>query len=175
MNKLALLIILTTSVFAQLKYERAIDWNLPDPVQKRFESAHLLDSYDISDRVNPFYLRGDFDGDGEPDYAVLVTNKKSKKSAVAFTLTSKTTVDVIGGEGVKLRVGSKDDGYDLQDFDWMDAWQVHRRVQLPANELNTAATIHQMLGEGVMVEKTEAASALIYWDGKSFRWYQLGD
>ena len=32
-----------------------------------------------------------------------------------------------------------------------------------------------MIGEGVMVEKTESASGIIYFDGKCYRWYQLGD
>jgi hypothetical protein len=30
-------------------------------------------------------------------------------------------------------------------------------------------------GDALLVAKREAASALVYWDGKSFRWYQLGD
>ena len=175
MNAFLLFLVLSVSMFGQLKYDRGIDWNLPDSVEKRFEAARLLESYDLSDRVNPFYLRGDFDGDGKPDYAVLVTNKRSKKSAVAIALSTKSGVDVIGGEGMKLRVGTEKDGYDLEDFDWMDAWQVHKRVPLSRNEFNDHATIPKMSGEGIMVERTEAASALIYWDGKSFRWYQLTD
>jgi hypothetical protein len=32
-----------------------------------------------------------------------------------------------------------------------------------------------MFGEAIMAEKSESASGLIYWDGKRWRWYQLGD
>jgi len=32
-----------------------------------------------------------------------------------------------------------------------------------------------MTGEGIVVEKAEASSALIYWDGKQYRWLQLSD
>jgi hypothetical protein len=81
----------------------------------------------------------------------------------------------LGAEGKNLRVGTENGGYDLADFDWMDAWQVRKRVQLSRNELNDRPKIPQMSGEGIMVEKTEAASALVYWDGQSFRWYQLTD
>lgn len=84
-------------------------------------------------------------------------------------------IDVLGVDGTKLRVGTKEDGYDLADFDWMDAWQVQPRRKLMPSELNSAAVITQMAGEGIMVEKTEAASALVYWDGKKFRWYQMSD
>jgi hypothetical protein len=175
MKKWWLLLLMATCCFAQLKYDRAIEWSLPDTVQKRFATAHFLDTYDLSDRINPFYLRGDFDGDGQPDYAVLVTNKNSKKSEIAICLSTRKVIDVLGVDGTKLRVGTKEDGYDLADFDWMDAWQVQPRLKLTPNELNSDTTIAQMAGEGLMVEKTEAASALVYWDGKEFRWYQMSD
>jgi hypothetical protein len=173
--KFVLVVMLITSCFGQLKYDRAVDWNLPDLVHKRLEGSHLLEKYDLSDRLNPFYLRGDFDGDSKPDYAVLVVNRQSKKSAIAVYLSSRDQIEVLGDGGVLIRVGTKKEGYGLADFDWMDAWQVEARERLTPNELNEAAAIPQMKGEGFMVEKTEAASALIYWDGAKFRWYQLAD
>jgi hypothetical protein len=175
MRSLLLILLAASSCFAQLRYERAIDWNIPDSAQKLLEESHLLEKYDLSDRVNPFYLRGDFDGDGKPDYAVLIANKKSKKSAIAICLSSRNGVAVLGADGTKVRAGTSREGYDLADFDWMDAWQVHARIKLAQNELNVAGTISQMTGEGLLVEKTEAASALVYWDGRRFRWYQLSD
>lgn len=37
----------------------------------------LCANYLISfDTINPFYLQGDFDGDGRPDYIVSVTQRK---------------------------------------------------------------------------------------------------
>ena len=55
----------------------------------------------------PFYLRGDFDGDSKPDYAVLVVNLQSKKSAIAIYLSSRDRVEVLGAGGVLIRVGTK--------------------------------------------------------------------
>jgi hypothetical protein len=47
----------------------------------------------------------------------------------------------------------------------MDAWRVADRDRLPAASK----------GDGLVVEKAEAASALIWWDGKRYRWSQQGD
>ena len=175
MRILLVLVSLSLHVFGQLAYDRPVDWNLPDPAQKCMEASHIFDRFSLSDRVNPFYLRGDFDGDGQQDYAVLVTDQKSKKSAMVICLSSHKSADVLGKSGRMIRVGTKSDGYDLEDFDWMDAWQVHPRIAPIPSELNDASTVGKMVGEGIRVERTEAASALVYWDGTNFRWYQLSD
>jgi hypothetical protein len=33
----------------------------------------------------------------------------------------------------------------------------------------------KLRGDALMVMKTEAASGLVYWDGKRYGWYQQGD
>ena len=175
MRTVLLLLVLTSISAGQLKYDRGVDWNLPDAVQKRMEDGHMFEQYTLSDHVNPFYLRGDFDGDGKPDYAVLIVNKSSRKTALAISLSTLNAIQLLGANGKKLRVGSQADSYDLSDFDWMDAWQVYDHTELTPNELNDKSTLGRMAGEGLLVEKTEAASSLIYWDGTKFRWYQLSD
>jgi hypothetical protein len=35
--------------------------------------------------------------------------------------------------------------------------------------------IPHLRGDALLVEKTEAASALIYWNGKGYAWSQQGD
>lgn len=158
---------------AQLKYEKGIDWNLPGDAQQVLEKNHTLAQYDLSDAVNPFYLRGDFDGDGKPDYAVLVVNRQSKKRGLAVVRSRSATVDMLGAGGIKLRVGSGADSYSLDDFDWMNAWHVEGKhavgVQL-GRDIES-----KMSGEGIVVEKSESASALILWNGRSYQWVQMGD
>jgi len=56
----------------------------------------------------------------------------------------------------------------------MDAWQIAKQQELDANELNQGALL-PMKGEGIIAEKTEAATVLIYWIGKDYRWYQVAD
>src|SRR5882672_1884079 len=152
------------SAEAQLKYERAIDWNLPDGVLKRFEAERLFATYDLCDKVNTFYLRGDFDGDGIPDYAVLVTNRSTKQVGIAFVRSGAKRVEVIGAGGIKLPSGASGN-----DFAWMDVWAAERKHKLEANDWDKP--VGQMIGEGITVEKSESASALIYWDGKQYRWF----
>jgi len=174
---LAISVVLSViSAEAQLKYERGVDWNLPQSVLKRFESEKLLKTYDLCDKVNPFYLRGDFDGDGAPDYAVLVTNRATNHVGVAIARSGAKRIEVLGAGGTKLRVGAsqgKESSYLLDDFDWMDAWEVQRKHRLEPSDLDKPIT--QMTGEGIEVAKKESASALIYWDGQQYRWLQLGD
>lgn len=48
-----------------------MEFNIPEKLQTELTMGPLAAAYAISDRINPFYLRGDFDGDGKPDYAIL--------------------------------------------------------------------------------------------------------
>lgn len=55
-----------------------------------------------------------------------------------------------------------------------NAWQVHpksRRVQAGIGE-GKAPTL---IGDAILIEWEESASALVYWDGGRFVWYQQGD
>ena len=174
MKLLLIFIALLSGSLAQ-DYSQTVSWSLPDAVRTRLKTAGIFEKYKLAERVNPFYLRGDFDGDAKADYAVLVVEKASGKTAMVVCLSTVKAVRILGPGGVKIRVGTAKDGYDLPDFDWMDAWQVHSKKRLTASELNDASTVGSMSGEAMMVEKTEAASAYIYWDGSKFRWYQLSD
>lgn len=82
-------------------------------------------------------------------------------------------VEVLGAGGAKLRVGTGSDSYLWDDFDWMDEWYVERKQKV-SEELGSevAAT---MRGEGIVVAKSESASALVFWNGKRWLWKQMGD
>ena len=165
----AFLTFISLGSVAQINYEHGVDLNLPPYVLKRFEADKLLAKYEISDKVNPFYLRGDFDGDGIPDYEVLVSNRTTKKIGIAIVRSGATKAEVIGaGGGVELPVGPS-----ASDFAWMDVWTIERKHRLQPNDLDKP--VGQMVGEGIDVEKSESASALIYWDGKQYRWFQTSD
>src|SRR5215471_3270936 len=62
--------------------------NLPQDVLMQFGTGSFAETYSISARINPFYLRGDFDGDGKPDYAILVVLKKDQSKGIAIWLSS---------------------------------------------------------------------------------------
>lgn len=152
---------------------RQLDWNVPDRVRSSFEGAGTWATYDISDAINPFYLRGDFDGDGIPDYAVLVVNKKTKKRGIAVVHGGTKKVDVLGAGGTIIWAGTKKNGYALDDFDWIDSWWIQRKVKLDANEFNRTPGI--MRGEAIDVKKSESGAGLVYWDGRQYRCFITGD
>lgn len=121
-------------------------------------------SYAVAARINPFYLQGDFDGDGRRDTAVLVKERATGKIGFAV---------VFAGGKVRIAGGGRDTGDGTDNLDWMDAWYVVGKGRLSQGATDQPPPL--LKGDGVMVIRTESASAVIYWDGKAFRWYQQGD
>jgi hypothetical protein len=145
-------------------------WNLPRSLQTVVVSPTFKAAFDVGTWLNPFYLRGDFDGDGFPDYAVLVKQRSDGKKGKAIWLSSTpNSGPKIVGAGMKSRTG----GGDSDDWSFFDSWQVYgkRNVLQGAGDGKPP----RLVGEAILIEKTESASGLLYWDGKQFRWYQQGD
>lgn len=118
---------------------------------------------EISCHLNPFYQRGDFDGDGKADLAILVIDKKSGKKGIAVFFSTTKPVALIGAG---REVGNGGD-----DFEWMDAWSVS---PAPSAE-SWGAPVPHFKGEVLYVEKTESASAYVGWTDVRFEWLQAGD
>ena len=142
--------------------------NLPDPVLMDFGAAPFAKTYSISHRINPFYLRGDFDGDGKADYAVLIVAKKGGANGIGIWLSSQKRILVLGaGQLFKFASGQ------FADLDFLNEWQVYgKRSVEPGVE---AGPPPKLIGEAILAGKKESASGLIYWNGKKFVWYQQGD
>jgi hypothetical protein len=70
------------------------------------------------------------------------------------------------GAGVGLGNGG-------DDFEWMDSWQVYPKDRVIPRAGETI--VPRLHGEALLVAKSEAASALIYWNGKRYVWFQQGD
>lgn len=138
------------------------------------EASHFLEHYTLSDAINPFYLRGDFDGDGKIDYAILVTAKNTNKRYVVVCRSGTKNLEMLAGRGATTVFDPAQPSSSKDNFNWMDAWQVAERLQLESNELNEEKPL-PMKGEGILAEKTESASVLIYWTGKDYHWYQIAD
>jgi hypothetical protein len=47
--------------------------DIPEVIDRAIANGSLAKKYELSRRINPFYLRGDLNGDGKIDVAVLVT------------------------------------------------------------------------------------------------------
>jgi hypothetical protein len=70
------------------------------------------------------------------------------------------------GAGIGIGNGGK-------DFEWMDSWQVYSKTR--AAHAASGTSDPPLRGDALLVEKSEAASALIYWNSKRNVWSQGSD
>ena len=142
--------------------------NVPADILMQVGTGPFAEAYSLSSRINPFYLRGDFDGDGKSDYAVLVVSKKDQSRGIAIWLSSQKKFLVLGASHA-FRLGAER----TADFDVIDTWQVYGKK--PVERGVGTGPPPKLIGEAILVGKKESASGLIYWNGKQFNWYQQGD
>ena len=139
--------------------------NVPDTVKKALTNGSTGKKYDLSFHVNPSYLEGDFNGDGKMDAAVLIKERSTGKLGIAIVHGTTGKVTILGA-GIGIGNGG-------DDFEWMDSWQVYSKTR--AAHAAGEISVPQLSGDALLVEKSEAASALIYWNGKRYVWSQQGD
>jgi len=135
-------------------------FNIPEPLAVCLKT--VSGRYKISGRINPFYLRGDFDGDGRADYAALITNAKGERG-LAICRAASRAPDIVGA-GTALNK--------LTDLSF-DAWMVFPKG--PVEKGVGEGSPPKLLGDAISIIWSESASALLYWDGRKFSWYQQGD
>jgi len=133
-------------------------WARPVLDRQDFKKAYELDAH-----LNPFCHRADFDGDGKPDLAVLIRERSSGKIGIAFVHRGTLTSYIVGAGKPGVRGGD--------DYTWMDAWIVFDKGPVPRG----AGDPPILKGDALIVFKTEAASAILWWSGTGYRWYQQGD
>jgi hypothetical protein len=136
-----------------------IGWSLEPWARDALRADPAGARLDVFLGLNPFYQRGDFDGDGQTDVAVQVVDRTTHKRGIAFVHRADRSVHVVGA-GRTLGNGG-------DDFSWLWVWRVarpdHLRPRLPGTR------------EALLVEKPEAASGWILWSGRRYVWVQGGD
>jgi hypothetical protein len=138
---------------------------VPDAVERALTNGPAGKEYDLSSRIKPSYLEGDFNGDSKMDVAVLVTERSTGKLRITIVHNTTGKVTILGA-GIGIGNGG-------DDFEWMDSWQVYSKTR--AAHASGEASVPRLCGHALLVEKSEAASALIYWNGKRYVWSQQGD
>jgi hypothetical protein len=58
--------------------------DIPESVQTAIKNGSLGEKYEVSFHLSPFYLRGDFNGDGKIDVAALVKQRSTGKLGIAI-------------------------------------------------------------------------------------------
>lgn len=162
---LCILLMLAHVAFAHGRQNPPQSTNIPESVATLFKATGLDRQYEFSSHLKPSYLSGDFDGDGKPDIAILVKQKSSGKIGIGVCHSSTNKVLFIGAG---TEVGNGGD-----NFDWMDIWNVTPKAPAARKVGKTAALA--LKGDALHVEKSESASALIYWNGRRYVWRQEGD
>ena len=128
--------------------------SLPPDLVEALRANPALKDYALDPRLNPYYLRGDFDADDKPDIALLIKHKGSGKTGVAIVHGGATPVAVLGA--------GKEFGNGGDEFSWADAWYV----------VPDAAKAG---GEALAIIRTESGGGLAHWNGKRYVWQQHGD
>src|SRR5262249_38273570 len=124
--------------------------------------THMKDPKGIRSRVevekkqNPFYLRGDFDGDGQPDYAVAVRDRRTRRLGV-FICTAK-------GKTFMLGANNPQKVSDFQNDDFVSGnWMVYTK-QESAEVYNRDTGAHIISfppkGESIVMVYNEGATCL---------------
>eukprot|EP01133_Synstelium_polycarpum_P025203 gene25203-30252_t len=137
---------------------------LPVWATQQLDSLARREAIEVNARMNPFVLRGDFDGDGKGDLAVLIKNKDSKKEGIVFLFRQKSAPLVVGA-GHALSNGG-------DDFAWLEVWQVEDKGTLQPSYHEKSL---KLKADGIVVAKEGSASALIYIRNGKAVWQQQGD
>jgi hypothetical protein len=139
--------------------------DVPDAVKEALTNGSAGKKYDLSFQIKPSYLEGDFDGDGNMDTAVLVKERSTNKVGIAIVNSTTRKVTILGA-GTAI-------GHGGDDFEWMDSWKIYSKKR--AAHAPSETSVSRLRGDALLVEKNEAASALIYWNGRKYVWSQQGD
>lgn len=139
--------------------------NLPEWVCTSEHAKKLAEKYTPHTRINPFYLTGDFDGDGKTDIAIWVKNIKTKEIGLAILHHGDKSLHILGA-GTLV----KDRGRNLGSF---DMWSLYPKA--PISQSPYEGQPPNLKGDALWVAKSESASVFIYWSGSHYSWYQEGD
>ena len=108
--------------------------------------------------LNPWYLRGDFDGDGKPDYFVQVKSLTDGPS-----------------ELVVLFGNRKIHWFSRQKLNHPGgAWYVYHKQKVAPSGWEEKPP-PKLKGDAVMMLKPDSSAALVYWTGKLFDSYFVSD
>ena len=154
---MASLLLLTTATAMPLLAVGGVDeYNVPKEIETCLKNSPGLA---INGDMNPFYLTGDFDGDGKLDFAVQVVRGESK--GILVCLSSRKTPVIVGAGSSLLWPSAQK---------WrFDAWSI---IPKESTEVSRPPKAKH---DAILLDVKETASGLLYWDGTTVRWEQLTD
>lgn len=161
--------VLLLGPLASRAQEPPFDWrqraNVPVWAERLFREQKFRTRYVISYHLNPFYLRGDFNGDGPNDVALLFRALDTRRVGIAIFHAGLNQVFVVGGDEDNLP-----DGVDLRRI---DAWTVYTDREIPQGATDEPPP--RVHGESIHAQRSGLPSGLIYWNGSGYRWYPMAE
>jgi len=139
-------------------------YSTPEIVTQTFIDKKLDTLYSFSYHLNPFYLRGDFNGDKINDIAIPIIEKKSNKIGIAIIHTGTKEVFIFGA--------GKRFTYLTDDCKYLDIWSVDTPGVYKSHWEKYSVKVKY---EAINIGKFECSGGLLYWDGKKYNWYHLTD
>ena len=158
--RIVALLLFTISVLAHAQ-EKGISnpqlQNIPYELSRAFYAQELNRVYKFSFHINPFYLRGDFDGDGKPDFAAFITKKDSPDKDIVIFNSGSQHIFVIG-EGTDSSP---------EHFNRIDNWQV---IPVGSPAQPNIEVIRKLHEECIHMGVFEDGGGVLYWNGKEYIW-----
>ena len=138
--------------------------DIPEAINRAITNGFLAKEYEVSFHLNPFYLPGDFNGDGKTDRAVLGEQRSTGKLGIAIIDGATDKVPGLSEQETPLAMAVMTSG------GWIRGGFIPKAA--PPRKLKEVP--RHLRGDAFLVSKSEAASALIYWNGRALRLVSKG-
>ncbi|MCH7879597.1 MAG: hypothetical protein IH914_09830 [candidate division Zixibacteria bacterium] len=147
-------------------------WNVPPWVDMKMKDYGLDTLYSYYYEHNPFYIRGDFNGDGEPDVTIMVENEKVNMTGFIIFHYGTEEYFIFGA-------GTSTSKYETNDYRRLDIWRVSRKKSYhPGIKIMMNGRVieykrgsrTEMIGEALHFEKVETSQILLAWTGTGYQW-----
>ena len=152
------------------KTDYYIQERLPERIQKLdfLNKLELRKEFKIESRINPLYFEADFNGDGNLDIALQVSQIETEK--VGFVIIHGETNEMfIIGAGTKVKNGLSD------DINYIDEWKVNRdKINESGVGEDTRTGEKSVLilkNPSLTIEKSEVGGGQVYWNGKEYVYF----
>ena len=139
--------------------------NLPIWACEVAEKRKLHARYVPYTQINPFFLTGDFNGDGKLDIAIWVQETQSRKLGIVI-------IHGTTGRVFTLWAGNAF-GERGDDIRGLDQWTIASRGELLDSHWEDHTV--RLRGDAPVLIKSESSAFALYWDGKKYATYQLTD
>jgi hypothetical protein len=139
----------------------------PEAVEHCLEDPAVKGRIEVLTSQNPVYLRGDFQGDGQPGYALQVRKPGTKLNGLLVCF-GRGNVTLLGRAITGRSAFSDMPGDNFVASNWL-VYSRSEIAELTKWSSNVPKPIKDAKGEAIGMV-WEDGIALIYWDGKRYRW-----